>query len=61
MIDDREHYRMLKYMYVAPIHIPTYLVGRGVARFIFGTISVVITILFGILFLKVPLILAEIQ
>ena len=61
VIDDREHYRMLKYMYVAPIHIPTYLVGRGVARFIFGSISVFITITFGVLFLKVPLVLGEIQ
>lgn len=61
VIDDREHYKMLKYMYVAPIHIPTYLVGRGVARFIFGSISVFITITFGVLFLKVPLVLGEIQ
>ncbi|NIW50384.1 MAG: ABC transporter permease [Gammaproteobacteria bacterium] len=61
VIDDREHYRMLKYMYVAPIHIPTYLVGRGVARFIFGSISVFITITFGVLFLKVPLNLLEIN
>lgn len=52
---------MLKYMYVAPIHIPTYLVGRGAARFIFGSISVFITITFGVLFLKVPLVLGEIQ
>jgi len=61
VIDDREHYRMLKYMYVAPIHIPTYLVGRGVARFVFGSISVFITILFGVLFLKVPLNLLEVN
>lgn len=61
VIDDREHYRVLKYMYVAPIHIPTYLVGRGVARFIFGSISVFITILFGVLFLKVPLNLLEVN
>jgi len=61
VIDDREHYKMLKYMYVAPIHIPTYLVGRGVARFIFGSISVFITITFGVLFLKVPLVLGEIH
>jgi ABC-2 type transport system permease protein len=61
VIDDREHYRMLKYMYVAPIHIPTYLIGRGVARFIFGSISVFITITFGVLFLKVPLVLVDIN
>ncbi|MFC1936458.1 ABC transporter permease [Chloroflexota bacterium] len=61
VIDDREHYRMLKYMYVAPIHIPTYLMGRGVSRFIFGSISVFITILFGVLFLKVPLNILEVN
>jgi ABC-2 type transport system permease protein len=55
VIDDREHYRMLKYMYVAPIHIPTYLLGRGVAKFAFGTLSVFITLLFGVLFLQVPI------
>jgi ABC-2 type transport system permease protein len=53
VIDDREHYKTLKYMYVAPIHFPTYLLGRGVARFIIGTFSVVITILFGTLFLHI--------
>ncbi len=61
VIDDREHYRMLKFIYVAPIHFPTYLVGRGVARFIFGSISVFITILFGVLFLKVPLNILEVN
>jgi ABC-2 type transport system permease protein len=61
VIDDREHYRMLKYMYVAPIHIPTYLLGRGVARFIFGSISVFITITVGVLFLKVPLVLGDVN
>jgi len=55
VIDDREHYRTLKYIYIAPVHIPVYLLGRGVARFITGTFSVIITILFGVLFLKVPL------
>jgi ABC-2 type transport system permease protein len=61
VIDDREHYRTLKYMYIAPISIPTYLLGRGVARFITGTFSVVITIVFGALFLHVPVRLAEIN
>jgi ABC-2 type transport system permease protein len=55
VIDDREHYKTLKYMYVAPIHIPTYLAGRGVARFLIGTISVFITILFGVLFLSLQI------
>ncbi|MBI3160283.1 MAG: ABC transporter permease [Chloroflexi bacterium] len=55
VIEDREHYRMLKYMYIAPLHYPTYLLGRGVARFLTGSISVFITIAFGVLFLNVPL------
>jgi ABC-2 type transport system permease protein len=51
VIDDREHYKTLKYMYVAPINIPMYLFGRGVAKFIVGSISVLITLVFGMLFL----------
>lgn len=53
VIDDREHYKTLKYMYVAPIHIPAYLIGRGVAKFLVASISVLITIVFGVLFLHV--------
>lgn len=55
ILDDRERYRVLKYLYVAPISIPVYLVGRAVARFITGTIAVAITILAGVLFLGVPI------
>jgi ABC-2 type transport system permease protein len=51
VIDDRERYRMLKYIYVAPIDFRMYLVGRGVARFVTGTAAVVITIAAGVLFL----------
>jgi ABC-2 type transport system permease protein len=61
VIDDREHYKTLKYMYVAPINIPMYLCGRGVAKFIVGTISVLITIVFGMLFLHLRIELAEVQ
>ena len=52
--DDRERYRTLKYLYIAPINIPVYLFGRAVARFVTGTIGVVITLLAGVLFFKVP-------
>ncbi|MBI4772372.1 MAG: ABC transporter permease [Chloroflexi bacterium] len=54
VIDDREHYRTLKYFYVAPLNIPFFLLGRGMARFITGSISVFITILAGVLFMHVP-------
>jgi ABC-2 type transport system permease protein len=55
VIDDREHYKTLKYIYVAPIHVPTYLFGRGVAKFLVGTISVFVTIVFGLLFLHLTI------
>ncbi len=61
VIDDREHYKTLKYMYIAPIHVPAYLIGRGVAKFLVGSISVLITIVFGALFLHVNIILAEVN
>lgn len=61
VIDDREHYRTLKYMYIAPISIPFYWLGRGVSRFLIGTIAVVITIGVGALFFNLPLNLAEVN
>jgi ABC-2 type transport system permease protein len=51
VIEDREHYKTLKYMVVAPIHFPMYLFGRGVARFIIASVSVFVTILVGKVFL----------
>ncbi|MCS7178399.1 MAG: ABC transporter permease [Anaerolineae bacterium] len=55
VIDDREHYRTLKYIYVAPVRIPAYWLGRGVARFLTGSFAVLITLTAGVLFLRVPL------
>lgn len=55
VIDDREHYKTLKYMYIAPIRIPVFWLGRGVARFLSGSIAVLITLVFGVVFLHVPL------
>jgi ABC-2 type transport system permease protein len=54
IVDDREHYKTLKYIYIAPINIPIYLLGRGMARILTGTLSVFITILGGVLLLHVP-------
>jgi ABC-2 type transport system permease protein len=59
VIEDREMYRTLKYIYVAPVRIPAYLLGRGVSRFLTGSLSVLITITAGVLFLNVPLDLAK--
>lgn len=55
IIDDREHYEMLKYIYLSPIQIYIYLLGRGMARLLIAAISVAITLAFGAFLLKVPL------
>jgi ABC-2 type transport system permease protein len=55
IIDDREHYQTLKYIYVSPTRIYFYLLGRGMARFLTGTLSVVITMAFGLLVLKLSI------
>ena len=44
VVDDRERFRTLKSMYVAPVSIPMYLIGRGVARFFTTSLSVLVTI-----------------
>jgi len=61
IIDDREHYKTLKYMYIAPISVPVYLLGRGVAKFVVASISVLITLLFGVLFLQLKINLLEVN
>jgi ABC-2 type transport system permease protein len=61
VIDDREHYKTLKYIYVAPVHFPTYLLGRGIANFLIGLIAVVVTLVFGVAFLDVQIQLSAIN
>ena len=55
IIDDREHYGMLKYIYTSPISIYWYLLGRGVAKTIIATVSVLITLTLGILLFSLPI------
>ncbi len=54
VVDDREHYRTLKYIYTSPVVMPFYLLGRAMAKILTTTLAVVITMAFGILFLQVP-------
>ena len=61
VIDDREHYQTLKYIYVSPIKFYFYLLGRGAARFFTGTLSVAITLTFGLLVLRLPIELAQVN
>jgi ABC-2 type transport system permease protein len=61
VIDDREHYQTLKYIYVSPIKFYFYLLGRGMARFLTGSLSVAITMGFGLLVLGLPIRLGAIN
>jgi ABC-2 type transport system permease protein len=61
VVEDREHYGMLKYMYVAPLNIHAYLLGRGVAQAIVATVAVLVTLLFGIIALGISMPAASID
>jgi ABC-2 type transport system permease protein len=61
VMDDREHYKTLKYIYLTPSHFPTYLMGRGVAKFLVASISVAVTLVVGVLFLDLQINLAAVN
>lgn len=54
ILDDRERYRMLKYVYVSPSDFLAVIFGRGVARIGVGAMGAAITLLVGVVFLGVP-------
>jgi ABC-2 type transport system permease protein len=54
ILDDRERYRMLKYVYVSPSNFLTVIFGRGVARIGVGAMGALITLGVGVVALGVP-------
>jgi ABC-2 type transport system permease protein len=54
VLDDRERYRMLKYVYVSPSDFVVVLLGRGTARIAVGAMGAAITLAVGVLLLGVP-------
>jgi ABC-2 type transport system permease protein len=48
VVRDREHYRMLKYIYISPGRFQTYFLGRGAARGLEGTVGGVLNITVGL-------------
>ena len=48
VVRDREHYRMLKYIYISPGRFQTYFLGRGAARGLEGTVGGVLNIAVGL-------------
>lgn len=61
VVDDREHYKTIKYLYVAPIHMPAYLFGRGVAEFLITSVAVAVTLAAGVLFLRLHILWAAVN
>ncbi len=61
VIDDREHYRVMKQLHTAPMSYYSYLIGRGVARVGIGLTSFVITMLVGVVFFQLPIALNTIN
>jgi ABC-2 type transport system permease protein len=53
VLEDREHYRMLKYVYVSPSDFLVVLLGRGVARLSVGAAGAIITLAIGVVALGV--------
>jgi ABC-2 type transport system permease protein len=53
VLDDRERYRMLKYLYVSPTVFAVSLLGRGTARVAIGGMGALITLAFGVLALGI--------
>lgn len=61
VIDDREHYRTLKQLYTTPMSGYFYMMGRGMSKLVIASVSVLITIGFGMIAFKLPINLAEIN
>jgi ABC-2 type transport system permease protein len=61
VLDDRERYRMLKYIYVSPSDFKVVLMGRGVARIAIGAMGAMIVLAVGVLFLQVPFAFDEVD
>ncbi len=58
LLEDREHFKTIAYIYTAPVPFWAYLVGRGLASAAVALPATVITLAAGITVLHVPLILS---
>jgi len=55
ILEDRERYRMIKYVVVTPTSLFPFLLGRSLARVLVSFVAVVLTLLVGVVFLGVDL------
>jgi ABC-2 type transport system permease protein len=61
IIDDREQYKMLKYIYTSPARTFAYLIGRAMAKALIGLVTALILLATGFLFLGLSLRLEQIE
>ena len=59
--DDREHYMILKQVYIAPISFYTYIFGRSAIRILITSVGVLLTLVFGVFVLGVQIDFASID
>ncbi|MDP8254231.1 MAG: ABC transporter permease [Candidatus Alcyoniella australis] len=55
IINDREHYYIIRYIYVSPIRMITYVLGRSVPLLMLGLSSLLIILVFGRYVLEMPI------
>jgi ABC-2 type transport system permease protein len=60
ILEDRENYRMLKYVYTSPARKFAYLIGRAVAKISLGLLTASVLLLVGALFLGLRIDLGEV-
>jgi ABC-2 type transport system permease protein len=53
VVDDRENFQVLKYVYVSPVGLFTYLAGRALTKFVLASLSAAVLLAVGGLFLGV--------
>jgi ABC-2 type transport system permease protein len=61
VLEDRERYRMLKYLYVSPTQFLVLLVGRGGARLVAGAMGTAIALVFAVIVLGLRIDLAAVS
>jgi ABC-2 type transport system permease protein len=61
ILDDRENYKMLKYIYTSPARKFSYLLGRSFAKVMLGILTTVLLLVVGALFLGVKIDLGRIE
>jgi ABC-2 type transport system permease protein len=55
VVEDREEYHMIRYIYMMPAPLGVYLVGRAIAKAVIATVGVALTFGFAVVVLGLPI------